>query len=102
VLIADYPGAAGPPPGMPTFEGPEKLAAYLLGASVRYVAYAYADEAEYRQSERAGLPDTPWVQLDWKLAYDFQDNVAALMRTRRLLFRDDERAVIDLAEPADK
>jgi hypothetical protein len=102
VLVADWPGAVGSPPGMPVFQGPEKLAAYLLETSVRYVAYSYANEAKFPVSERNLLPDAPWVQLDSKLAFDFQDSLAALMQTRRLVFKDATRAVIDLAERADQ
>jgi hypothetical protein len=100
VLVADWPGVVSPPPGMPMFQGPEKLAAYLLGVSVRYVAYAYANESKFPASEASQLPDEIWILRDAKLAFDFQDNLAALMQTRRLVFKDDTRAVIDLAEPA--
>jgi hypothetical protein len=102
VLVADWPGTVGPPPGMPSFQGPEKLAAYLLGTSVRYVAYAYGDEAMLPASERNQIWRQPWIQLDRKLAFDVQDNLAALMRTRRLVFKDDTRAVIDLTERVER
>ena len=100
VLVADWPGAVSLPPGMPMFQGPEKLAAYLLGVSIRYVAYSYANESKFPASEASQLPDETWILRDAKLAFDFQDNLAALMQTRRLIFKDDTRAVIDLAEPA--
>jgi hypothetical protein len=102
VLVADWPGVVSLPPGMPMFQGPEKLAAYLLGASIRYVAYAYANESKFPASEASQLPDEIWILRDAKLAFDFQDNLAALMQTRRLVFKDDTRAVIDLAEPPDR
>jgi hypothetical protein len=102
VLVADWPGATSLPPGMPMFQGPEPLAAYLLGVSIRYVVYAYGNEAKFPRAE----PDLPtgelWIMRDVKLAFDFQDNLAALMQTRRLVFKDDTRAVIDLAERADR
>jgi hypothetical protein len=100
VLVADWPGAAGLPPGMPVFQGPEKLAAYLQLVRIRYVAYAYASEAQFPAAERDQWQDKRWIQLEANLAYDFQGNLAALMQTRRLVFKDDARAVIDLAEPA--
>ncbi|MHB1937921.1 MAG: hypothetical protein ACYCOR_15230 [Acidobacteriaceae bacterium] len=45
VLLDDWPGAAGPPPGWPLMKGPEAVAAYLSRNSVRYVifGYEYAD-----------------------------------------------------------
>lgn len=102
VLVADWPGATSLPPGMPMFQGPEPLAAYLLGVSIRYVAYAYGNEAKFPAAERDQLPDELWILRDAKLAFDFQDNLAALMQTRRLVFKDATRAVIDLAERADR
>jgi hypothetical protein len=102
VLVADWPGAVALPPGMPIFQGPEKLAAYLLGVSVRYVAYAYGNESKFPRAEPDLPSDAPWIELDAKRAFDFQDNLVALMQTRRLLFKDATRAVIDLAEPADR
>jgi hypothetical protein len=98
VLVADYPGATGLPPGTPVFQGPEKLATYLLGASIRYVAYAYANEAEYSASDITLLENVPLIVFDAKLAFDFQANLVALMHTRRELYDDGTRAVIDLAE----
>jgi hypothetical protein len=99
VFIADYPAATSLPPGMPAFQGPEKLAAYLLGVSIRYVAYAYADQARFPDWEKS-LYNTGdrWIDFETKLAFDFQHNLAALMQTRRLVYKDDERVVIDLAE----
>jgi hypothetical protein len=102
VLVADYPGATGLPPGMPVFQGPEKLAAYLLGVSIRYVAYAYANEAEFSASDATLQANIPLIMFDAKLAFDFQDNLAALMRTRRVGYDDGKRAVIDLAERRDE
>ena len=100
VFVADYPATTSLPPGMPAFQGPEKLAAYLLGVSIRYVAYAYADQARFPDWEKS-LYNTGdrWIDFDTKLAFDFQHNLAALMQTRRLIYKDDERVVIDLAEP---
>jgi hypothetical protein len=97
VLIADYPATTSLPPGMPAFQGPEKLAAYLLGASVRYVAYAYADQARFPDWEKS-LYNTGdrWIDFEFKLAFDFQHNLAALMQTRQIIYKDDERVVIDL------
>ena len=101
VFIADYPATASLPPGMPALQGPEKLGAYLVGVSIRYVAYAYADQARFPDWEKS-LYNTGdrWVDFETKLAFDFQHNLAALMQTRRIIYKDDERVVIDLAEAA--
>jgi hypothetical protein len=47
IWIADYPGGASLPPGMPSFKGEEALADYLVSHSIRYVAYSYANEASF-------------------------------------------------------
>jgi hypothetical protein len=103
VLIADWPGEVSPTPGMPVFQGPEKLAEYLLRASVRYVAYDYAHEAAFpaaRIEVYRGRGN--WIETEVGMAIDFQGNLAALMRTRHLLYKDDARVVIDLAEPGER
>ena len=101
VLIADWPGEVSLSPGMPVFKGPESLANYLLDASIRYVAYAYADEAEFPAAEVGRiLHRGAWLETEARMALDFQDNLDKLMQTRRLAYKDDARVVIDLAEPA--
>ena len=103
VLIADWPGETSPPPGMPVFKGPEDLAAYLLRASIRYVAYGYADEAEFPASEADRLLGRgEWLETETRMALDFQRNLDKLMQTRRLVYKDSQRVVIDLAEPVER
>ena len=103
VLIADWPGETSPPPGMPVFKGPEDLAAYLLRASIRYVAYGYADEAEFPASEADRLLRRgEWLETETRMALDFQRNLDKLMQTRRLVYKDSQRVVIDLAEPVER
>src|SRR3981189_2145024 len=41
ISIADYPGAAGPPPGWPSHQDGEALARYLLANHLRYLVYDY-------------------------------------------------------------
>jgi hypothetical protein len=40
LFLADWPGGASLPPGMPAFKGPEALANYLVSKSIRYIAYS--------------------------------------------------------------
>jgi hypothetical protein len=101
ILIADWPGEVSLAPGMPVFKGPERLANYLLDASIRYVAYAYADEAQFPAAEvESLLRRGEWMESEARMALDFQGNVDRLMHTRRLAYKDSERVVIDLAQPA--
>jgi hypothetical protein len=101
IVIADWPGGASPWPGLPLFHGPESLATYLLSQNLRYVAYAYKNEALFPESDRDSILRDPWTQADAKAAWDFQRNLAALMQTRHLLYDDGTRAIIDLGAPGD-
>jgi hypothetical protein len=98
VYVADWPGGASPPPGMPVFRGPEPLAAYLTGQGIRYIAYSYADHANFPERNRAGIET--WERIATEHGYAFQDSLAALMESRRNVYRDDALVVIDLAAPA--
>jgi hypothetical protein len=100
VLIADWPGEVSLAPGMPVFAGPERLAQYLLDASIRYVAYAYANEAQFPAAEVDRIMNRgEWLESEARMALDFQGNLDRLMRMRRLVYKDPERVVIDLAGP---
>jgi hypothetical protein len=99
IFIADLPGGASPPPGMPSFQGGESLAAYLCGQGVRYVAYSYAQEAGFgRATFRSRLhPGThPWPRAQARLAFDFQSSLDELGRTRHRIFDDGDVFVLDL------
>ena len=44
IFIADWPGEVSPPPGIPSFQGSETLADYLLSHQIRYLVYSYGNE----------------------------------------------------------
>jgi hypothetical protein len=99
IFVADYPGAVSLPPGMPVSKGPEPLADYLVQHTpIRLVAYAYGNESLFPYADRAQFPDSLWIQLDTNNAFAFQDDLAALMQTRRLAYKDATRAVIEIGE----
>jgi hypothetical protein len=103
ILIADYPGAASPPPGMPAFRGEEALAAYLLSQSIRYVVYSYANEAAFTRTlygERLGPEQHPWIRSEARHTFDFQDNLLRLRDSRTRLYDDGEIVVMDLSSRA--
>lgn len=106
VWIADYPGTAGPPPGMPLEGDPDKLSAYLLEHSVRYVAYSYGDEARLSVSECVKLTSPsrqalkPWETKEAKVSCIIQRDLAQLGKTRRRLFDDGHTFLLDLKAPA--
>jgi len=100
IYINDTPGGASLPPGMPAFKGPEPLADYLLAVGVRYLAYSYADNANFTRAEFGSRLD-PEVNVNLrvgaKMAFDFEDNISLLGETRRRIFDNGKIFVLDLA-----
>jgi hypothetical protein len=105
VYIADWPGGASPPPGMP-FTGSEALAEYLVTQSVRYVAYSYAKEAGFSTKilgHRPELAEHPRALSERQHAHVFQDYLSSLAQTRKRIYDDGDIFVLDLhqrVEPA--
>jgi hypothetical protein len=102
VYIVDYAGGLSLPPGMPFFKGGQKLADYLLGLSIRYVAYSYATHAMFAReqySDRLGPGYHAWLRLEAKYTFDFQDSLDELRKSHRLLYDDGDICLIDLAQP---
>ena len=100
IWIADYPGGASLPPGMPSFKGEEALADYLVSQSIRYVAYSYANEANFpKKSLEVRLsPEWPfWLQNQALNAFEFQDSLQKLAKTRKRIYDDGENFVLDLS-----
>ncbi len=101
IYVADYPGGASPPPGMPFFQGPERLAEYLLEQQVRFVAYSYRSEASFGESEKPRLTSYyPIVRTEAAHTFDFQSNLARLGSSRKRIYDDGEVFVLDLSQPA--
>jgi len=106
VYIVDDPGEVSPPPGMPVFRGPESLATYLVGHGIRYLAYSYGDEAGFSRRDLGTRLDpkgrtNAWIREGTQLAFDFQDNLASLGKSRKKLYDDGAMFAIDLATKAD-
>lgn len=103
VFIADCPGMASPPPGMPVGMGGEAMAAYLLENGIRYVAYSYHDEAGFSRSDpefRSWLAPGKnlWVATIADLTFKFQDDLSELMATRRSVNDNGEVIILDLSQ----
>jgi hypothetical protein len=99
VLIADYPGGSSPPPGMPFFQGGDRLADYLCRRLIRYVAYSYGTEAGFYDElfrERLRPETGPWIRQQALHTQDFQRNLAELGRTRKRVYDDGDVFVLDL------
>jgi hypothetical protein len=100
IFIVDQPGGSSPPPGMPFFKGPGALADYLISKSIRYIAYSYADEANFPKA-RFGHWINPnywntWNKTQARHTFDFQENLEQLGKTRKRIFDDGKVFVIDL------
>ncbi|WP_445246729.1 hypothetical protein [Microcoleus sp. OTE_8_concoct_300] len=100
IWIADVPGGASLPPGMPSFKGEEALADYLVSHSIRYVAYSYANEANFpRKSLEFRLnPEWPfWLKNQALNSFEFQESLQKLGESRKRIYDDGENFVIDLS-----
>jgi len=92
VFNIDVPGGASRKPGMPFFKGPTALKQYLLGQSIRYVAYrdfANPGGCIYRYSwwefqARSGHP--MWAAQS-KYYLDLMKNIEALEKTQSVIYR---------------
>ncbi len=100
IYINDTPGGASLPPGMPAFQGPDAVSNYLLSKGIRYLAYSYGSQANFTRAE-FGKRLEPEVNVNLrvgaKMAFDFEDNLAQLGKTRKRIFDDGKNFVLDLA-----
>lgn len=100
IWIADFPGGASLPPGMPSFKGEEALADYLVSHSIRYVAYSYAKEANFPRNYFGPrlIPNrNKWLENQALNAFEFQDSLQKLGKTRKRIYDDGQNFVIDLS-----
>ena len=96
LFLADWPGGASLPPGMPAFKGPEALANYLVSKSIRYIAYSSWSLNHPPNVDTSGPGLSSWFRLQSQLSHDFRDNVQQLAKTRKKLYEDGENFVLDL------
>jgi len=98
IFIADWPGGASLPPGIPAFKGAEALANYLTSKSIRYVAYSYGDEALFwkKRFGKRVYQGHPRIRTEAQHAFDFQDNLKQLGKTRKRIYDDGYIFVLDL------
>lgn len=100
IYIADYPGGASLPPGMPFKQGPEALANYFLSNSIKYIAYSYASQANFAKADFAKRlkPSTnAWLRSEAENTFDFQDNLLSLSRERKIIYDDGQNFILDLS-----
>jgi hypothetical protein len=103
IYTLNDPGSCSPPPGMPYFQGPEAVAAYLLSHNIRYVAYAYAEQAGYPVVDNLWRlkPDRPYGHRITERAKVALDRVLGeLGVSRRRIYDDGSLFILDLKTPA--
>jgi hypothetical protein len=99
VFIADYPGSASPPPGMPFGMGPDALKSYLLSQRIRYLVWDYQKQANFDQNtyqDRLLHFTHPWIASEARLAFDFQKNLELLRMSNKIIYDKNGVAIIDL------
>lgn len=101
VDIMSLPGFSSPPPGLPIDDGAEAVARYLLDHHVRYLAYGGMRDvhdllALTEDHIRARYPRSKmrWAMLTYHRLY--RQVVLDLAATRRVLYGDDRRVLLDL------
>jgi hypothetical protein len=105
----DHPGAMGPVPGPPCFQGAEAFARYMHSVGVRYVAYELGPSSvEYSWDiwRRRAAADPPangrggFYKNQARFELDYFDVVTSLSSTRKSLFREGDFRVLDLESAA--
>lgn len=106
IFIADFPGLAGSPPGMPIGRGPLPLRRYLLENAIRFVAFTYGRGKildltpgltlqKLISDPEAGGRHT-WLFMQNKIACDVQANLEALSKQYLCSYDDGESCVVDM------
>ncbi|MEW5945147.1 MAG: hypothetical protein AB1742_03010 [bacterium] len=97
VFVADWPGGASLPPGIPLHEGADSLADYLLSNSIRYVAYSYGSKTVpvYSEHELSRIPIT-WTRWSMINSIALHRSLLELAETKEVLFDDGFNLVLDL------
>jgi hypothetical protein len=98
----DMPGLASPAPGIPSFQGPEPVAAYLRGLGIRHVAFVMPDRSAYLYRRDVWLDHLYDSEEIWRIyapyMVDVMDNLTALAATRKHLHDEADVVVLDLEE----
>jgi hypothetical protein len=101
IYSLDIVGAFAPPPGIPFFRGPEEFANYFTKQGIRYIAFV--DPRSSRYLYRRDFWEERFFDVEeiWRLYtpyfLDIFDTVDELVRTRRVLYEQGGKFVLDLA-----
>jgi len=111
ILSLDLLGGMGPAPGFPCFKGPDVLAEYLIANGLEYLV-TIDMTLTYKNMELFDLPawrrhnklQHSFLNYEAPFVVDGMESIQVLLKTRRVVFKNDLLTVIDLrtlaAEPA--
>ncbi len=85
--IADFPGAASPPPGLPLFEGGKEFKDYLLSQKIEYVIFQYRGLFD-KESNSGRLDENynSWLRVEAENAFAFHDRMAEILASSQIVF----------------
>jgi hypothetical protein len=85
--IADFPGAASPPPGLPLFEGGREFKDYLLSQKIEYVIFQYRGLFD-KESNSGRLDENynSWLRVEAENAFAFHDRMAEILASSQIVF----------------
>ena len=103
ILIADYPGAASPPPGMPIDRGPRALLDYLRIQGIDFAAYDRRSQAglkedvfrPYETDAGTGI----WQRSQYRYARLVQRDLEGFYGLCPVAFTDEEMVIFSLEHP---
>jgi hypothetical protein len=95
--IADYPGAASPPPGLPNFGTKLAMESYLRSQEVEFVIFQYKGLFEKENFiDRLSVDYNRWLKAEAMNAFAFHDRMMELSQVRTVLYDDGEIFVLKL------
>jgi hypothetical protein len=107
LLNLDTPGIASPRPGLPNFQGPEAVAAYLQGLGIRHVALVRSERSAHLYRKDEWVENLYGPTEIWRryapYVLDTLQNLEELTKTRKVLREENSCGclVIDLATRRD-
>jgi hypothetical protein len=105
IFAVDWPGGAGPPPGLPCFGTAGELVRFLNLQKIRYILYSHGDESGYSYKKfayRLNYPDVAYLGRAKKLteySFSFQDRLVELKNQYENLYLDEVFVAIDISKP---
>ena len=87
IQIADFPGAASPPPGVPLFGSGKEFKDYLLSQNIKYVIFQYSGLFDKESnSGRLDADFNSWLKVEAENAFAFHDRMLEIVPTSQVLF----------------